>query len=127
MQNNTKKILQISSLFIFFILIAIYAFWGSHSLIFGVKIKDVNIVDGEKINQSVVEVMGNAKNATNLTLNGREISINAIGDFRETIALQTGYNIINITAKDKFEYVDEKNYKLIYEYANDTNDTNNYE
>ena len=91
------------------------------------KIKDVNIVDGEKINQSVVEVMGNAKNATNLTLNGREISINAIGDFRETIALQTGYNIINITAKDKFEYVDEKNYKLIYEYANDTNDTNNYE
>ncbi len=111
----SKNILQISALVIFFLFLVIYAFWGSHNLIFGIKIKNVNIRDGAKIENSVIEVTGNAQNAINLTLNGREISINQAGDFNETIALLPGYNIINIIAKDKFGYVDEKNYKLIYE------------
>lgn len=114
MSTDTKKILQITALSIFFLLVIIYAFWGSHNLIFGVKIKNVNMVDGTKVTNSVIEIKGNAKNATNLTLNGREISINQAGDFDETIALLIGYNIINIVAKDKFGYSDEKNYKLIY-------------
>src|SRR3989338_72714 len=114
MNTNAKKILQISSLSVFFLLIIIYAFFGSHNLIFGVKIKNVNIIDGTKITTGVLEVTGNAKNAVNLTLNGREISIDKKGDFDETIALLIGYNVINIKAKDKFGYSDEKNYKIMY-------------
>jgi len=114
MNTDTKKILQIVGFFIFFLLIVIYAFFRSQDLIFGVKIKNVNITDGEKFTNSIVEIKGNAKNAINLSLNGREISIDKSGNFNETIALLSGYNIINITAKDKFGYVDEKNYKLIY-------------
>ena len=110
-----KKILQIASLSVFFLLIIIYGFFRSESLIFGVKIKNVNIVDGAKISNGVMEVKGNAKNATDLTLNGREISIDQEGNFSETIALLPGYNIINVTAKDKFGDIDEKNYKLMYE------------
>ena len=68
-----------------------------------------------KVATSIEKIIGNAKNATNLTLNGREISVDQEGNFNETIALLPGYNIINITAKDKFGYVDKKNYKLIYE------------
>lgn len=115
MNNNAKKILQIAGISIFFILIIAYAVFGSHNLISGVKIKNVNIVDGAKVTNSVVEVTGNAKNAIILTLNGREISIDENGNFNETIALLPGYNIINIAAKDKFGYIDEKNYKLTYE------------
>jgi len=114
MNTNAKKILQISSLSVFFLLIIIYAFFGSHNLIFGVKIKNVNIIDGTKITTGVLEVTGNAKNAVNLTLNGREISIDQKGDFDETIVLLIGYNVINIKAKDKFGYSDEKNYKIMY-------------
>lgn len=110
---STKKILQISALSIFSLFIIVYAFWGSHNLIFGVKIKDVNIIDGAKITNSILKITGNAKNAINLVLNGREITINENGDFNETIALLSGYNIINIKAKDKFGYVDEKNYQII--------------
>jgi len=69
---------------------------------------------GTRMAESVMQITGNAKNTVNLTLNGREISINEAGDFNETIVLLTGYNIINITARDKFGYMDEKNYKLIY-------------
>jgi len=114
MITSEKKILKIAGLSVFFLLIFIYAFFGSHNLIFGVKIKNVNILDGAKVSDSVIEVTGNAKNAINLVLNGREISIDQKGDFNETIALLPGYNIINIKAKDKFGYSDEKNYKLIY-------------
>jgi hypothetical protein len=83
-------------------------------LIFGVKIKNVNIVDGTRFTESILEITGNAKNATKLSLNGREISIDQKGNFNETVALLLGYNVITIKAEDKFGYMDEKNYKVIY-------------
>ena len=115
MNNNVKKIVKIGGLSIFFILIIIYAIIGSRDLIWGVKIRNVNLVNGATITENIIKLTGNAKNAINLTLNGREISVDQSGNFSETIALLSGYNIINIKAKDKFGYVDEKNYKLIYE------------
>ncbi|MFA6520213.1 MAG: hypothetical protein WCT44_01245 [Candidatus Paceibacterota bacterium] len=118
MNHDSKKIVKISGLSIFFILIFIYALFVSRDLIFGVKLEDINLVDGATMTESVIKVTGNAKNAINLTLNGREISIDEQGNFNETIALLVGYNIINIRAQDKFGYVDEKNYKLIYEAEN---------
>ncbi|MFA5777928.1 MAG: hypothetical protein WC870_00330 [Candidatus Paceibacterota bacterium] len=114
MNNNAKKIVKITGLSLFFILIIIYAFFVSKDLIFGVKIKNVNLIDGSTVTENVVKITGNAKNAINLTLNGREISVDQQGNFNETIALLLGYNIINIKAKDEFGYVDEKNYKLMY-------------
>src|SRR3989344_2906968 len=115
MNANVKKITKITSLFLFFVFIVIFAVFGAHDLIFGVKIKNVNLVDGTTFTDSVLKVTGNAKNDIKLTLNDREISINQAGDFDETIVLLPGYNIINIRALDKFGYSDEKNYKLILE------------
>ena len=114
-RTNVKKISQIIIFSIFFVLIIVYAFFRSHDLIFGVKIKDVNIIDGAKVTESITKISGNAKNAVNLTLDGREISVDQEGNFDETFALLKGYNVITITAKDKFGYVDEKDYKLMYE------------
>jgi hypothetical protein len=113
MVEDTKKILKIGSFSIFFLLILVYAFFTSKGVIFGVKIKNVNLVDGLTVTESVIKVSGNAKNATELTLNGREISIDQAGNFEETIALLPGYNVINLKALDKFGNKDQKNYKLI--------------
>ena len=106
--------LKIIGFLVFFILIIVYAVFVSRDVISGVKIKNVNLVDGATVTDSVVKLTGTAKNAINLTLNGREISIDQTGNFNETIALLPGYNIINFKAKDKFGYVDEKNYKLMF-------------
>ncbi len=114
MNPNLKKIVKISGLSVFFLLIIVFALFTSKDLIFGVKIKNVNIVDGATTTESVLKITGNARNAIKLTLAGREISVDQQGNFNETIALLRGYNIINIKAQDKFGYVDEKNYKLIY-------------
>jgi len=114
-----KKIIKIGGVAVFFILIFAYAFFTSRNLILGVKIKDVNmggqpVESGATIKEEVINLYGNAKNAVNLTLNGREISVDQGGNFKETVALSSGYNIINIRAQDKFGFVDEKNYKLMH-------------
>lgn len=114
MSKDIKKIVRITSLAVFFILIIGYGFFRSNDLLFGVKIKNVNIIDGAKFTDSTLKITGNAKNATNLILNGREISIDQNGNWNETIVLLLGYNVISIEAKDKFGYVDIKNYKLMY-------------
>ncbi|MFA6257045.1 MAG: hypothetical protein WCT29_03325 [Candidatus Paceibacterota bacterium] len=117
MRDDAKKI-KIIIVGAFFLFIVVYGFARSTDLIFGVKIKNVKIA-GEPAetlvvrNESVTKISGNARNAINLSLNGREISIDLKGNFEETIALLPGYNIINIQATDKFGYVDEKNYQLI--------------
>jgi hypothetical protein len=114
MNTNAKKIIKMAGLSVFFILIIGYAFFVSRDIIFGVKIKNVNLSDGATLTDSFIKLAGSAKNAIHLILDGREISVDQQGNFNETIALLPGYNIINIRAQDKFGYVDEKNYKLIY-------------
>ena len=114
MNADAKKIFKVGLFSLFFLFIIVYAFFTSKDLIFGVKIINVNIVDGAKMTENVLEIKGNARNAINLTLNGREISIDKTGNFNETIILLPGYNVVNIKAKDKFGHIDEKNYKLIY-------------
>jgi len=114
MNPNIKKILQIAGLSVFFILLVVYAFFRSKDLIFGVKIKNVNLTDGTPVTENIINLTGKAKNAINLTLDGREISVDQQGNFNETIALLPGYNVINIKARDKFGYIDEKNYKLMH-------------
>ena len=112
MNQDVKKTLKIALLSALFVFITIYAFFNTRDLIFGVKIKNVNIVNSiDKIN--IIKITGNAKNAKNLTLNGREIFIDQNGNFNETLVLLLGYNVINIKAEDKFGYKDEKNYQLI--------------
>ena len=115
MTQDVTKVLRIFIFSDFFIIILVYAFLRSYDLIFGVKIKNVNIIDGANIVDSVLRVTGKAKNATELILNGRVISIDQSGNFSETVALLSGYNLINIKSKDKFGHRDEKSYQLILE------------
>lgn len=113
MNQDAKKIVKIVALFVLFVFIVIYTFFNAKDLIFGIKIKDVNIENGVGNEVNIVKITGNAKNAKKLTLNGREISIDQAGNFNETIALLVGYNIVTLKAEDKFGYEDEKDYQLI--------------
>lgn len=114
MNTNVKKIVKIGGVSLFFFLIILYAFFRSKDLIFGVKIQNVNIVNYATVTANTLDVTGVARNAIFLSLDGREISVDQLGNFNETIALSPGYNIINIKARDKFGNIDEKNYQLMY-------------
>ncbi len=115
--DDAKKI-KLGIFIVFFLFIALYGFLRSTDLLFGVKIKKVNLngitlESGSVLDESIARISGNAQNATKLTLNGREISVDLAGNFEEAVTLLPGYNIVSIHAIDKFEYTDEENYKLI--------------
>lgn len=119
MNHGAKKILRISLIILFFVIILGYGYYRSKDLIFGVKIRNVSFggapaQSGATVTEPVLAITGNAKNAVLLTLDDREISIDQAGDFTESLALQPGYNIITIRAKDTFGHLDEKDYQLIY-------------
>ncbi len=113
--RDPKIILKNGALIFLMLFIVAYIFFGAKDFIFGIKIKDVNIVEGQKIENNILNVTGNAKNAIELKLNNRVISIDQEGNFNETIALAPGYNVLKIDAKDNFGKTDSKNYKLMYE------------
>src|SRR5258708_5205043 len=101
MRPDAKKILKIGALSIFFLFIVAYGFFGSHSLVVGIQIKNVTMngqpaKTGIQAPNNILEISGNAKNAVHVILSGREISIDEAGNFHETIAIYPGYNIINI-------------------------------
>ena len=114
MKQDAKKKLRVFLFIGLFTFILIYIFLGSRSLIFGVKIKNVNIENNTTLYQNIQNITGNAKNAIFLSLNDREITIDQEGNFNETISLFLGYNKLTIKAEDKFGNKDEKNYQLIY-------------
>ena len=56
MNADAKKIFKVGLFSLFFLFIIVYAFFTSKDLIFGVKIINVNIVDGAKMTENVLEI-----------------------------------------------------------------------
>lgn len=49
-----------------------------------------------------VTIEGIAKNITAITLNGRPIVTNEVGEFKEPVVLENGYTVVRIDARDRF-------------------------
>lgn len=62
---------------------------------------------------SLVQINGNAKNSTQISLNGREIFIDKEGNFSETVGLLPGLSIISLNAQDRFGKFAEKKFTII--------------
>lgn len=109
--KNIKWWVGVGSCFMLFAIIAIFAYEKMCFIIKGVEIiADIK----QNNNSSLVEIIGNAKNAIHLTLNGREIFIDREGDFKEAVSLPFGLNIITLNAEDKFGNLSEKKFQFVY-------------
>lgn len=100
LQNKSLKFWIITiTLALLFIVICSLTFINTRDIVLGVKI-DAQIQDND--NKTFSKVSGVAKHATELVLNGREISIDKDGNFTEALALPDGYSVVTIEAKDAF-------------------------
>jgi magnesium-transporting ATPase (P-type) len=109
--KNIKWWIGITSCLMLFSFIGVFAYMKMSFVLTGVQI-NANI---ERSNNTPVTVIsGTAKNATYLSLNGREIFINKDGSFSESIALIPGLSVVTITAQDKFGMNKEKKFNLVY-------------
>ncbi|OGG55332.1 hypothetical protein A3D62_01780 [Candidatus Kaiserbacteria bacterium RIFCSPHIGHO2_02_FULL_49_11] len=66
------------------------------------------------VSSSFVEVVGHARNISDIRMDGRSIFIDESGGFQEKLLLSPGYNIITVYAEDKFGRTITKTLELIY-------------
>ncbi len=109
--KNIKWWVEIMSCMMLFIVIGIFSYMKMSFLIKGVSIQ-ASIEHND--NTTIAKVVGNAKHATYLSLNGREIFIDKDGSFSEPIALIPGFSVVTIDAVDKFGKSKEKKFQIVY-------------
>jgi len=92
--------------------IATFAYFKMDPLWKGVTIE--TRID-RQTNSNIIWVHGNAKDATYISLNGREIYIDKKGNFSEAVDLIPGLSVITLKARDRFGKVTEKKFNLVTE------------
>ncbi len=105
-------------LFLFFILAAAligYLLYQARGYLIGPEITIDSPQAGEIVHDSYLEIKGSAFNVAGLLLNGRQIFTDEKGNFKEGLLLAKGYNIIELTATDKFGRVKKEKREVIFE------------
>jgi hypothetical protein len=113
---NTAKIIKNSIYLILIIILIGYAIFNSRIFIAGPKIIIESPENGISISESpLVDIVGRAENIAFIELNGRQINVDESANFDEAVLLYPGYNIITITARDKFEREIEEKLEIVYQ------------
>lgn len=81
-----------------------------HDFILGPDIIILSPKNGSTIDSSKTEIIGITKRIKEITINGRPITIDEQGNWKEIDILEPGYNVFEIIAKDKFGR--QKQYRL---------------
>ncbi len=91
-----------------------YGIYRAKTLAEGPKITVIEPRDGSLSAASLITVSGTAKNISFLNLNGSQIFTDEAGAFSEKILLANGYNVITLSASDRFGRKTEKSLQIMY-------------
>ena len=99
---NFRKKLTIWGTISILILVLIYALFNARQLISGPEIVIESPENGTAFTTPFIEIVGEAKNTSFISMNGRTIYVNENNEFREQLLLPSGTSIIKIDAQDRF-------------------------
>lgn len=102
MADRKKKTLALAGLFVLAIVFSTYALFQAREYLLGPSVEIVEPKNYEIAEKKIITVYGKIERASFVTLNGKDIFIEANGILKEEIALQKGYNFIKIWVKDRF-------------------------
>lgn len=98
---------------LFFVLVALYAYYEARGLLFGPKI---DVPKGASVvHDRFVTIRGNATRIARLTMNGKPVTVTEEGAFEEPYLLNNGYNRIVLRAEDKYGRARESVVEVMYE------------
>jgi len=97
---------------ILILLFAVYAVSKTMAFMLGPTLEITFPEDGSKV-ATTTTITGYTKNISSLSLNQKPIFVDTAGVFKERLILPSGYNIIELRAKDKFNRVIIKKLQLI--------------
>lgn len=90
-----------------------YTYLKTKDYIAGPQILITSPFSGSSVSNSLIEIVGLAKNISFISLNDRPIFIDEQGNFKEKLLLYSGYNIISVKAEDRYKRSVEKTIELI--------------
>jgi hypothetical protein len=100
---------------LFFVLLLLFAFSRAYNMLYGPRIVIEGPSDGETFSQNLVTIKGTVANAALIHLDGRKIFTDPRGAFTEDILLQAGYNVVTLTARDRFGRDKEVTLHMVYQ------------
>ena len=109
------KLLNTVVVVLLFLIIVIYAGYRTKDMITGPVLVVSFPSSGMTFDESLIEVRGEVKNASSITMNDRQIFVNEEGKFKEDFLLSEGYNEVEVEIKDKFDRVRREVLKLVYQ------------
>ncbi len=113
-RNNVKKILRTSIILLTTLVVTGYALFAFHDFILGPSIYIIEPANASTFTSPIITVIGIAKRIQEISFNGRSITMDEEGNFKETALLAPGYNIFLLTASDKFGRSKEYRLEFIY-------------
>ena len=113
MFNKHLLILKISVVFCLVVVFSFYFFRQSKDFILGPSIFVEAPVNGQTLLSSPVVISGRVLNSSSFQLNGQEIMTDSSGNFKKKLLLAKGYNIIEMSAEDKFGRTTDKRLEVV--------------
>lgn len=114
MRSNVRFFVGIMVIAVLVVGFAVFGFYKAGDFLKGPKIIIESPGNGETISSSYLEIKGTAKNVAIIHLNGRQIFTDQNGNFKENLLLARGYNIIKMSAQDKFGRNIEKKLEVVF-------------
>ena len=111
---NFKKILLTTIGIGLFVVIGIYTVMKMKDVIWGVQVTIRGVIDGETVTEPKITLEGNARNIEVLTINDRVVGVSEDGEFRDSLILSPGYNVVSIKGDDKFGKHISQQYRVVY-------------
>ncbi|HEV3244971.1 MAG TPA: hypothetical protein VG102_01270 [Candidatus Paceibacterota bacterium] len=100
------------ALALFFIIIAVYAYFEARGILFGPTIQISQAV--EQVTVPYIELTGTTSHISALSVNGQSVPVTEQGAFDIPYALSPGFNRIVLDASDKYGHSTEKVIEIVY-------------
>jgi hypothetical protein len=107
-RSSLLRLLKISAAILLILIVAGYSIWRSFDYARGPRITIAEPADWSSTQASTTAIHGIVERAHILTMNGKPVSIDEVGNFNEIIIVFPGTNIITFIARDQFDRTIDK-------------------
>ena len=111
---NGKFLIKIILIALAIIAFGGYTYYQTKDLIAGPQIEINSPRNGSGTSEELIEINGVAKNISRISMNNLSIYTDQNGVFKEKFLLAEGYNIIELSASDRFGRTKNKKLEIVY-------------
>lgn len=113
MQKRPIVFIKLFIIFVIVVLFGFYFFHQSKAFLLGASIVVNYPKDGQTLVDSLILIKGKALNCSSFFINGQKVLTDNFGNFEKNLILARGYNIIELSAQDKFERLINKRIEVV--------------